>query len=166
MFFSLASAAEPEKGTPDGYCSDNTSLAISYVNYLKVRFPSPPSPPLPSLPPSLPPSLSSNLLLSSPLSLISPSLSSYLSPFLPPSLPFPSSPSPSPLPSSSPLPSVHWCHSTAPSHSSHNELLRLLRLLLRLPKTSQDSIWCDPNPRHRPNAPLWGVACHWYRTTL
>ena len=64
------------------------------------------------------------------------------------------------------LPSVHWRHSTAPSHSSHNELLRLLRLLLWLPKTSQDSSRCDPNPRHRSNGPLWGVACHRHCTTL
>lgn len=32
----LASAAEPEKGQPNGYCSEDPSLSISYVNYLKV----------------------------------------------------------------------------------------------------------------------------------
>ncbi|XP_003387080.2 PREDICTED: uncharacterized protein LOC100632496 [Amphimedon queenslandica] len=31
----LSSAAEPEKGQPDGFCSEDTSLKISYDNYLK-----------------------------------------------------------------------------------------------------------------------------------
>ena len=34
--FVLASAAEPERGVANGYCSDHPSLSISYVNYLKV----------------------------------------------------------------------------------------------------------------------------------